>query len=153
VPIVITTTDDHHGDHTGDRVAHPHDDGDRPSSPPPPPPAAHARPIYLQWWAWGAASAAFAATGIYFGTRAQSDADQLRQLNANSQSHQFGEALAIESTGHRDVLLCNTGLATAGAFAIGAGVLYLTAPRAASERRVVAVPLRGGGALVIGGQF
>jgi hypothetical protein len=51
------------------------------------------------------------------------------------------------------VLLTNIGLGVTGAFAIAAGVMYLTTPRDRTETRVAAVPLSGGGAVVLGGAF
>ena len=115
----------------------------------PPPP--HERPIYVRWWLWGALAVAFGAGGTYFGMQARSDADELRQLEANSSQYTFDQAKAVQSRGDRDALLFNIGMGTAGAFAIGAAILYLTEPRTPRDLRVSALPLPGGAAVVLGG--
>jgi hypothetical protein len=114
---------------------------------------AQPRPIYLRWWPYAAAAVAFGGAAGYFGWQARSDTSELQRLSADSVHHRFTEAQAVEDRGHRDVLFTNIGLGAAGAFAIAAGVLYLTAPRAHAESRVTAVPVRGGGAIVFGGNF
>ena len=111
------------------------------------------RPIYLSYWLWGGAAVALAAGGSYFGLQARDAADQLRQLNADSQQHSFSEAQSVQSRGQRDALLCNIGLISAGAFAVAAGILFVTAPHHHAESHVAAVPTTGGGAVVFGGSF
>jgi len=111
----------------------------------------HERPLYLKWWLWSGVAVAVGAGGAYFGFQARSEADQLNKLNADSQDHRFDEALAIQSRADRDVTLFNVGMGVAGAVAIGAVVLYLTEPHA--EARMAAVPVQGGGAVVVGGRF
>lgn len=118
---------------------------------PPPPPAAHERPLYLKWWMWTGVAVAIGAGGTYFGLAARSETDTLNKLNADSQDHTFDEAKAVESDARRDVLLFNIGMGVAGAFAIGAAVLYVTEPHA--ETHIAAVPTNGGGAVVVGGHF
>ena len=113
------------------------------------PPAA--RPLYLRWWLWGAVGVAFAGAGTYFGIEARTDANALTALNAASQQHVFTEAQDLESRARREALFCNIGLGAAGAFAIGATILYLTEPR--METRISAVPTHGGAAVVYGGTF
>jgi hypothetical protein len=120
----------------------------KPTEPPPEP-----RPIWLRWWAWGAVAGVFAGAGTYFGFAARSDASQLDALNLNSQDHQFPEATDLESHARTDVLLFNIGMGAAGAFAVGAAILYLTEPKATVERRLTVVPARGGGTVVFGGRF
>lgn len=110
-----------------------------------------ARPLYLRWWLWGAVGVAFAGAGTYFGIEARSDANALTALNAASQQHMFSEAQDLESRARREALFCNIGLGVAGAFALGAAILYLTEPR--METQVSAVPTRGGAAVVYGGTF
>ena len=110
-----------------------------------------ARPLYLKWWLWGAVGVAFAGAGTYFGLEARTDANALTALNAASQQHTFTEAQDLESRARREALFCNIGLGAAGAFAIGAAILYLTEPR--METQVSAVPTRGGAAVVYGGTF
>ena len=109
------------------------------------------RPLYLKWWLWSAVGVAFAGAGTYFGIEARSDANALTALNAASQQHVFTEATDLESRARREALFCNIGLGAAGAFAIGATILYLTEPR--METRISAVPARGGAAVVYGGTF
>jgi tetratricopeptide (TPR) repeat protein len=109
------------------------------------------RPLYLRWWLWGAVGVAFAGAGTYFGIEARTDANALTALNAASQQHVFTEAQDLESRARREALFCNIGLGAAGAFAIGATILYLTEPR--METRVSAVPTRGGATVVYGGTF
>jgi hypothetical protein len=57
----------------------------------------------------------------------------------------------ITDRGRRDTLLTNIGFGVTGACAIAAGVMYLMRPRDHGETRVTAIPLAGGGAVVIGG--
>ncbi|MBV8762881.1 MAG: hypothetical protein JO257_36690 [Deltaproteobacteria bacterium] len=134
------------------------------STPPPPPgpektkhaaPVApgpvHERPLYWKWWAWGGAAVAFGAGGVYFGMQARNEADTLTKLNANSGDHTFDEARAVQDRADRDATLFNVGMGVAGAFAIGATILYLTEPHA--ETRMAVVPQPGGGAVVVGGRF
>ncbi len=114
---------------------------------------AAARPLYLRWWPYAAATAAFGIGAGYFAWATRSDANELTRLFANSEFHQFGEAKAIADRGHRDALLTNIGLGATAAFAITAGVFYLTRPREHVETRLTAAPVPGGGALVLGGTF
>jgi hypothetical protein len=143
VPIVIT------GGHEEVVVVR-HDDKGK-ALPPGPPPATHPRPLYLRWWMWTGAAVAVGAGGAYFGFGARSETDKLNQLNANSSDHSFDEAKAVESDARRDVLLFNIGMSVAGAFAIGAAILYVTEPHA--ETHVAAVPTSGGAAVLVGGHF
>lgn len=111
------------------------------------------RPIYLRWWPYAAVAGAFGAGAGYFAWSAHSDANDLTRLNGDSVHHPFSDAQAVERRGQRDALLTNIGLGAASAFAIAAGVMYLTTPRAHVEARVAAVPMQGGGAIVVGGRF
>ena len=65
---------------------------------------------------------------------------------------QLRRRAAVEDRARRDVLFANIGFGVAGALAITAGVLYLTAPRDRVETLSVA-PAPGGGQLVLGGTF
>lgn len=123
------------------------------SQPPSPAEPPQPRALYLRWWLWGAATVAVGAAGTYFGLQARSENDHLRQLNNDSQDHQFSEALAVESRARRDLLLFDIGMIGAGALAVTTAVLYITEPRRAKEVHVTAVPGRGGGAVVVGGTF
>ncbi|HSN27687.1 MAG TPA: hypothetical protein VLT45_15450 [Kofleriaceae bacterium] len=111
----------------------------------------HERPLVLKWWMWGGAAVVVGAGGAYFGFQARSETDELAKLNADSANHTFDEARAVQDRADRDVLLFNVGMGVAGAFAIGATILYLTEPRA--ETRMAVVPQPGGGAVVLGGRF
>jgi hypothetical protein len=143
VPIVIT------GGHEEVAVKKP-DEG-KPLPPPPPRGETHARPLYLKWWMWTGAAVAVGAGGAYFGLQARSETDKLNDLNLHSQDHTFDEAKAVENDARRDILLFNVSMGVAGAFAIGAAVLYLTEPHA--ETHVAAVPTSGGAAVFVGGHF
>jgi hypothetical protein len=113
---------------------------------------ARSLPLYRRWWPYAAVSVAFGGAAAYFGYAARSDAHELERLNADSSHHAFREALAVEDRGRRNATWANVGLIGAGAFAVVAGVLFVVAPRHA-EARVTAVPVPGGGALVLGGRF
>jgi len=110
-----------------------------------------ARPLYLRWWLWGAVGVAFGGAGAYFGYEAHSDVNALTALNAASQQHQFSEAQDLESRARREALFCNIGLGAAGAFAIGAAILYVTEPKL--ETQISALPTKGGATVVYGGSF
>ncbi len=129
------------------------------------------RPWYLSTWTWGGATVVAVGVGGYFGYRTHAELSDLDHLNANSLAHQWGEAQAVEDRARRDLLVTQIAMGTAGVFAIGTLVLYLTrpdtAPReegsgsaAASRRRagsrttsIAPVPMQGGGAIVLGGHF
>jgi hypothetical protein len=112
---------------------------------------AEARPLYLRWWPYAAAAAVAAGATGYFAWAARSATDELDGIVAHSDTHPYGDARAVEDRARRDVLLTNIGLGVTGALAVAAGVLYLTTPRDRVETRLAAVPLPGGGALVLGG--
>jgi hypothetical protein len=114
------------------------------------------RPLYLKWWLWGGTAVALAGGATYFAFGARSAKTELDDLNAHSVNHDFDEAKAIESRGKRDALLTNIGYGAAGAFAVVSVILFLTEPRASEEHRVTTVtpvPMRGGGAVVLGVPF
>jgi hypothetical protein len=129
-----------------------------PAPPPPVPvrtsPEAPRPPIYARWWPYATAAVAFGGATAYFALATRSDAHDLGRLNADSASHTSAEyaALArpIQDRGRRDALLTNVGLGVTAAFAVAGGALFVMSPRT-TERRVVAVPLQGGGAIVWGG--
>lgn len=126
-----------------------------------PPPAApyRARPLYLRWWLWGGTAIVFGGLGTYFGIDAMRAKNDLDALNANSSNHTFDEAKRIESGARRSVLFTNISYAAAGVFAIGAAVLYLTAPErpaavTADDRTAIApVIVEGGAGVAVGGRF
>ena len=107
------------------------------------------RAWYLQWWLWGAASVAFAGGATYFGMAARSSLDELRVVEAESYTQQWHVAHDIESRARLQALAFNIGMGTAGVFALGATVLYMTRP----HESITPVPMRGGAALMIGGAF
>jgi hypothetical protein len=111
------------------------------------------RALYLRWWPYAGAAVAFGGVAGYFAWSVRADADELRRLNAQSVQHRFDEARAVADRGRRDALFTNIGLGAAGAFAIAAGVLYFTAPREQLAPRVTVIPVRGGGAIVWGGNL
>ena len=126
-------------------------------TPPPkkPPAPVSERPFYWKWWLWGGGAIVFAGAATYFGVdglRAKSD---LEDLNAESPNHTFDEAKDLESRARRGFLFANIGYGVAGALAITATILWLTEPDRPTREtsRVTAVPLEGGGAIVLGGQF
>jgi hypothetical protein len=96
----------------------------------------------------------FGAAATYFGIDAVLAKRELDGLNRHSVEHTFDEAKDVEGRARRGVLFTNIGWGAAGVLAVGAGILYLTEPRAArGERRVAVAPVRGGGAVVLGGRF
>lgn len=115
------------------------------------------RPLYWKWWLWGGGAIAFAGAATYFGIDGMRAKGELEDLNADSPNHTFDEAKDVESRARRGLLLSNIGYGVAGALAITAAILYLTEPdrpaRPGPETRVTAVPVAGGGAIVLGGQF
>ena len=101
----------------------------------------------------GAASRSVgAAVSGVFGYETKQNLDKLDALNRNSLDHSFGDAQVVESDAKRDVLIADIAAGAAGAFALGAVVLYLTRPHL-EHLPVAAVPMRNGGALVFGGHF
>ncbi len=121
----------------------------------PPAVAAHAaaRPLYLRWWPYAAVAVAVGAGAGYFAWSARSDAHEFERLSADPVNHPFDELKAVEDRGRRHVLFTNIGLGAAGAFAIAAGVMYIVAPRNHVETRITAVPVPGGGMMVLGGSL
>jgi hypothetical protein len=138
VPLVITGTDD------GTTVVK------QPTSKHHEP--AHERAWYFRWYAWGTVAIASAAVSGVFAYETKQNLDKLDLLNRSSLDHSFGDAQAVESDAKRDVLIADIAAGAAGAFALGTVILYLTRPHL-EHLPVAAVPMRDGGALVIGGHF
>ena len=114
------------------------------------------RPLYLKWWLWGGAAVVGLGAAGFFGVEAVLAKNELDDLNAESPNHTFDEAKAVETRARHRVLFTNISLIAGGAFAITAGVLYLTRPGTpTTERRVSIAPLvhPSGGGVVIGGAF
>jgi hypothetical protein len=111
-----------------------------------------ARPIYLRWWPYAVATGVSAGVTAYFGWAAYSDVQDLWRLP--SEDPRAGE---VADRGRRNTMIANIGFGVTGAFAVAAAVMYAVESRAGPEQRtkprVTAVPLRAGGALVIGGTF
>lgn len=127
--------------------------------PPPPRPRVVVRPRpprrwYADWRVWGIAGVAFAGATTYFAIETKLDVDTLHRLDADSVNHTFAEAQHVEARARRDLVLAQVGLGTTAVLAAGAAVLFLTRPHASAERAAVtAVPMRGGGAVVLEGRF
>ena len=81
--------------------------------------------------------------------------NDLGELNATSPGHTFDEAKELESTARTRVLLTNISYGAAAVCGLAAVILYVTRPRAMTERRtaIVPVPVGGGGAIVLEGSF
>ena len=115
---------------------------------------AKARPLIWKWWLWGGAAVVFAGTATYFGVDGLVAKSDLEDLNADSPNHSFDDAKALENRAKRDFLFSNIGYGVAGALAITATILWLTEPdKPSQESRITAVPVDGGGAIVLGGTF
>lgn len=113
---------------------------------------AHERRWYFQWYTWGGAAIASAVVSGVFAYETKQSVDQLDLLNRNSLDHPYRDAQAVESDAKRDLLIADIAAGAAGAFALGAIVLYLTRPHL-EHLPVAAVPMRDGGVLVLGGHF
>ncbi len=116
------------------------------------------RSWYAQWWVWGIATGV--ATGVtgYFAWRTYDGVRELDYLNDNSLAHPFSDAQAVESAAKRDLLVANISAGAAGAFALGAVILFFTRPRdpheeASQSVSVSVAPTDRGGAFVLGGRF
>jgi hypothetical protein len=113
---------------------------------------AHERRWYFQWYTWGGVAIASAVVSGVFAYETKQNVDQLDLLNRNSLAHPFRDAQGVESDAKRDLLIADIAAGAAGAFALGAVVLYLTRPHL-EHLPVAAVPTRDGGVLVLGGHF
>jgi hypothetical protein len=115
---------------------------------------AEPRPWYFKWWVWGTASVVATGVGGYFAWQTRTDLQRLDYLNANSLNHRWEEAQAVEDSARRNLLVTNIAAGTAGAFALGAIILFVTRPTTSeSEVRATITPTRGGGAVSFGGHF
>jgi len=97
--------------------------------------------ILGHWALWGGVAVGFAAAGTYFGLQARSDIDDLEALVADSSSHEFSEAQALEDHARRNALFANIGFAAAGATAIVSAVLLVRGAKDSGEgaRKTVVV--------------
>jgi hypothetical protein len=145
VPIVITSTGKEKQIDPKDRDLLRRRQPEQPAEP---------RAWYFQWWVWGSATVVATGVGGYFAWRTRSDLSRLDYLNANSLSHTWSEAQDVEASARRNLLVTNIAAGAAGAFALGTAILFLTRPTISeSELRATITPTRGGGAVVLGGQF
>jgi hypothetical protein len=116
------------------------------------------RPLYLAWWLWGGAAVAFAGVGTGFGIGALQAKSDLEELNATSTAHSFDDATAIEDSIRTRVLVTNISYGVAIACGVTAAILFLTKPSTPerndrSSISIAPAPTRGGGAIVLGGEF
>jgi len=112
------------------------------------------RPFVLRWWVWGTATVVVTGVGGYFGWRTYSDMQRIEYLHANSNAFHWYDEQAAERSARRNLLVTNIAAGTAGVFALGTIVLFLTRPTSSeSEVRATVTPTRGGGAVVLGGHF
>jgi hypothetical protein len=116
------------------------------------------RPLYLAWWLWGGAAVAFAGVGTGFGIGALQAKSDLEELNATSTAHSFDDATAIEDSIRTRVLVTNISYGVAIACGVTAAILFLTKPstQERNDRSSISIapaPTRGGGAIVLVGEF
>jgi hypothetical protein len=111
------------------------------------------RPLYLKWWMWTGAAVLFGGATTYFAIQAKSDIDDLQTVIDTSINHKAGEADDLEDSARRNILFTNIGLGATAVFAVGATILFLTDPSGDEPRNVGVVPVNGGGAVVVGGEF
>jgi len=113
-------------------------------------------PWYFKWYLWAGAGVVFSGTATYFGLEARSDAKALQDVFDHDVEHSQAESYAIEDRARRNVLFTNISFGLAGAFALGAGVLYLLEPKqrdVTPPTGVSLAPMQGGGTLVVEGRF
>jgi hypothetical protein len=92
--------------------------------------------------------------GGYFGWQTKSDIDDMHRLQANSLDHPWSDFQAAQDRANRDLLITQIAATTAGVAAVATILLYTTRPHLVKEHaEVSAVPMRGGGAIVLGGHF
>jgi len=150
VPIVITSSGETKPDIVIDKK-----DRDLLTTKKPPPPQ-QPRSWYFQWWLWGSVAVVATATTGYFGYKTKQDIDEIDRLNANSLDYQWHDAQVVESRARSHLLVTDIAAGTAGVFALGAAILFLTRPDTAEHAdatKVTVTPTRDGGAIVLGGQF
>ncbi len=112
------------------------------------------RAWYGQWWVWGIATGVSAGVTGFFAWRTREHVQDLHSLNANSYTHPWGDAQAVESRARRDLLITNISAGVTGVFAVGTLILFLTRPiPQESATRAAITPIPGGGAVVLGGHF
>ncbi len=113
------------------------------------------RPLYWKWWLWGGGAVAFAGVGTGFGIGALQSKSELEAMNARSTAYTFDQARAMEDKIRTRLLVTNISYGVAIACGVTAAILFLTEP-SAKERSTISIspaPTRGGGAIVLGGEF
>jgi hypothetical protein len=112
------------------------------------------RPLYFQWRVWSAGTIVTTGVTAYFAWRTLGAVARLEYLNANSLAYRWSDAQEAERSARRNLLATQIAGGVAGAFLVGATILYLTRPPT-SERPLytTVAPVGGGGAVVMGGRF
>jgi len=113
-------------------------------------------PWYFKWYLWAGAGVVFTGTATYFGLETRSDAKELQNVFDHDVEHSQADSYAIEDRARRHALFTNISFGLAGAFAIGAGILYILEPKqrdVTPPTGVSVAPTQGGGALVVEGRF
>jgi hypothetical protein len=112
---------------------------------------AHERAWYARWRVWGIAAGVGVVVSGAMVYKTHADISDLEAKNANSPDYAWGAGRDAESTARRDLLITNIAVGVTGALAVGTALFYLTRPH--EEVQLVAVPVRGGGAVSLGGHF
>jgi len=105
------------------------------------------RSIAGRWYVWSGVTLAASGAAAYFGLRAQDDWARLDSVVAESGSHDFAEAKALEQSGRRNQLITNISVGVAVTSAVVATVLLLRGDHHAQHHRspvVGAAPVHGG---------
>ncbi len=157
--VVTVVALDRHGNHLAELSWRPEqpapaDEADSaPDTPPVKDEQTSRRPFYAQWYLWGGVASGLAASGAYFGLRAQSDGRAHRALIDGGADPDGDEAQALGSQRRRHVRLGTAAGVGAAAAASAALVLIVTRPggdddadSASSGARAFAWPLAADGA-------
>ncbi len=106
------------------------------------------RSMVGRWYVWSGVTLIAAGAATYFGVRAQDDWARLDSVVADSGSHDFAEAQALESSGRRNQLITNISVGVAVTSAVVSTVLLLRGDHHHEQHRhapvVSAAPVRGG---------
>lgn len=105
------------------------------------------RSLAGRWYVWSGVTLVAAGAATYFGLRAQDDWARLDSVVADSGSHDFNEAKALESSGRRNQLITNIGVGVAVTSAVVSTVLLLRGDHHEQHHHtpvVSAAPVRGG---------
>ncbi len=113
----------------------------------------HPRPLIGRWWLWTGITVALAGGATYLGIVGRSDVNTLAQWDATSVGRQYLDAKSLENRANLELWSFDIGMGVAGATAITAAILYLTDHHDRERARLAAVPISGGGLVVLGGGF